>query len=94
MRAKALVVFPGGFGTLDEMFEVLTLKQTGRMQQVPVILFGREFWEKLINFQFLADEGVISDHHLELIQFAETPQEAWEIITKFHQLGETYVPTP
>lgn len=92
MRAKALVVFPGGFGTLDELFEVLTLKQTGRTQQVPVILFGREFWEKLINFQFLADEGVIGDEHLKLIQFAETPIEAWEIIHRFHQLGEQYVP--
>lgn len=92
MRAKALVVFPGGFGTLDELFEVLTLKQTGRTQQVPVILFGREFWDRLINFQFLADEGVIGDEHLKLIQYAETPLEAWEIIHRFHQLGQEYIP--
>jgi len=83
MRAKALVVFPGGFGTLDELFEVLTLRQTGRMQEIPVILFGREYWEKAINWQFFADEGVIADHHLNLIQYAETPQEAWEIIKNF-----------
>jgi uncharacterized protein (TIGR00730 family) len=88
MRAKALVVFPGGFGTLDELFEVLTLKQTGRMQDIPVILYGREFWDKLIDFQFLADEGVIADHHLKLIQFAETPEAAWELICKFHRLRE------
>lgn len=88
LRAKALVVFPGGFGTLDEMLEVLTLKQTGRMQDVPVILFGRKFWDQVINFQFLADEGVIADHHLKLIQYAETPREAWEQICRFHRLRE------
>ncbi len=88
MRAKALVVFPGGFGTLDELMEVLTLKQTGRMQDIPVILFGRKFWEQVVNFQFLADEGVIADHHLKLIQYAETPAEAWELISRFHRLRE------
>ncbi len=88
LRAKALVVFPGGFGTLDEMLEVLTLKQTGRMQDIPVILFGRKFWDQVINFQFLADEGVIADHHLKLIQYAETPREAWEQISRFHRLRE------
>ena len=88
MRAKALVVFPGGFGTLDEMLEVLTLKQTGRMQDIPVILYGRQFWDQVINFQALADEGVIADHHLKLIQYAETPTEAWELITRFHRLRE------
>ena len=88
MRAKALVVFPGGFGTLDELLEVLTLKQTGRMQDIPIILFGRAFWDQVINFQFLADEGVIGDHHLKLIQYAETPAEAWELICRFHRLRE------
>lgn len=88
MRARALVAFPGGFGTLDELFEVLTLKQTGRMQDVPVILFGREFWDRVINFQHLADEGVIGDHHLKLIEYAETPQEAWDIISKHHRRPE------
>lgn len=88
MRAKALVVFPGGFGTLDELLEVLTLKQTGRMQDIPVILVGRSFWDRVINFQVLADEGVIADHHLKLIQYAETSQEAWDLIHRFHRLRE------
>jgi uncharacterized protein (TIGR00730 family) len=84
MRARALVVFPGGFGTLDELFDALTLRQTGRMQAIPIILFGQEYWQKVINFQFLADEGVIADEHLDLIDYAETPQEAWDLITRFH----------
>jgi uncharacterized protein (TIGR00730 family) len=84
LRAKALVIFPGGFGTLDELFDALTLRQVGRMQQIPIILFGREYWNNVINFQFLADEGVIRDEHLELISYAETPQEAWDLITTFH----------
>jgi uncharacterized protein (TIGR00730 family) len=88
LRAKALVAFPGGFGTLDELMEVLTLKQTGRMQDIPIILFGRSFWDQVINFQFLADEGVIADHHLKLIQYAETPTEAWDLICRFHRLRE------
>jgi hypothetical protein len=86
LRAMALVVFPGGFGTLDELFEVLTLRQTGRMQHIPVILIGREFWEKAVDFQFLADEGTISDLDLERFRIVETAEEAWEIIRKFHHL--------
>ena len=84
MRAKALVVFPGGYGTLDELFEVLTLRQTGRMQPIPIILCGREYWHHVVNFQYLADEGVIRDEHLELLQFVDTAAEAWDIIQKFH----------
>ena len=83
LRAAAVVLFPGGFGTLDEMFETLTLRQTHRMQPVPIILFGRDYWSKVINFQFLADSGVISDDHLKLFTYAETPQEAWEQIVVF-----------
>ena len=83
-RAKALVVFPGGFGTLDELFDALTLRQTHRMQAIPIILFGKEYWSRVIDFQFLADEGVIADEHLDLVDFAERPEEAWEIIMKFH----------
>jgi uncharacterized protein (TIGR00730 family) len=86
-RAKALVVFPGGFGTMDELFDALTLRQTQRMQAIPIILFGKEYWSRVIDFQFLADEGVISDEHLDLIDFAETPHEAWDIITQFHGNG-------
>ncbi len=84
LRAKALVVFPGGFGTLDELFDALTLRQTERMQAIPIVLYGRSYWERVIDFQFLADEGVIADEHLELIQYAESPQEAWDCITRFH----------
>ncbi len=85
LRAKALVIFPGGFGTLDELFDALTLRQTRRMQEIPIILFGREYWDRVINFEFLADEGTIDDEDLDLIDYAETPQEAWDIIQRFHQ---------
>ncbi|OYV78423.1 MAG: Rossman fold protein, TIGR00730 family [Planctomycetia bacterium 21-64-5] len=85
LRAKALIVFPGGFGTLDELFDALTLRQTHRMQEIPVVLFGREYWDRVIDFRFLADEGVIADEHLDLISYAEAPQDAWDIITRFHQ---------
>ena len=85
IRARALVAFPGGFGTLDELFETLTLRQTRRMQEIPIILFGREYWDKVIDFQFLAQEGTIDDQDLDLFRYAETPEEAWEIIRKFHE---------
>ena len=84
MRAKALIVFPGGFGTLDELFDALTLRQTNRMQAIPIILFGREYWERVVDFQFLADEGVVADEHLDLVDYAQTPEEAWRIISCFH----------
>ncbi len=87
LRAKALVIFPGGFGTLDELFDALTLRQTGRMQEIPIILFGKEYWSSVIDFNFLADEGVIADHHLDLIDYAETAAEAWEKIGNFHNLS-------
>ena len=80
MRARALCVFPGGFGTLDEMFEALTLIQTGRMKRVPFLLFGRAFWEKIINWEALADAGTISAEDLDLFRFVETAAEAAEII--------------
>ena len=85
LRARALIAFPGGFGTLDELFEALTLRQTHRMQEIPIVLFGREYWDHVIDFQFLADEGAILDEHLELISYAESPEEAWEIIDRFHR---------
>ncbi len=86
LRAMALVVFPGGFGTLDELFEVITLRQTGRMQHIPVILVGREYWNRVIDFAFLADEGVIADDDLKLFEFADTAPAAWQIIREFHKL--------
>jgi uncharacterized protein (TIGR00730 family) len=90
LRAAAVVLFPGGFGTLDEMFETLTLRQTHRMQPVPIILFGRDYWSKVINFQFLADSGVIADEHLKLFTYAETAEEAWQQILDFHETMKTH----
>ncbi|MFI5198386.1 MAG: TIGR00730 family Rossman fold protein [Thermoanaerobaculia bacterium] len=84
MRAKALVAFPGGFGTLDELFETLTLIQTGKMRRVPVVLVGRAYWEKLINWQFLVDEGAIAKKDLDLIAYAETAAEAWGAIVDYY----------
>jgi uncharacterized protein (TIGR00730 family) len=81
MRAKAICVFPGGFGTLDELFEALTLIQTNRMAPVPFLLFGREFWNDIINWQALSDAGTISRADLDLFKFVDTAQEAMEIIT-------------
>jgi len=86
LRAAALVVFPGGFGTMDELFELLCLRQTRRMQQIPIILYGRAYWDGVINFKRLADEGVIDDEDIKLIDYAETPEQAWSIIAKFHGL--------
>ena len=80
MRARAICVFPGGFGTLDELFETLTLIQTGRMQRVPFVLFGRTFWDKIINWQALADAGTIAERDLDLFRFVETAQEAATLI--------------
>ena len=80
MRSIGAVFFPGGFGTLDELFELLTLHQTGMKNKIPIILFGREYWDKIINFEYLADLGLISDEHLNLFEYADTASEAWEII--------------
>ncbi|QIL69270.1 TIGR00730 family Rossman fold protein [Diaphorobacter sp. HDW4B] len=86
MRAKALVAFPGGFGTLDELFEVLTLVQTGKAKALPIILFGSEFWKKLINFDALVEQGTISASDLKLFKYVDDPAEAWQIIKDFYKL--------
>ncbi len=80
MRARAITVFPGGFGTLDELFEALTLIQTGRMKRVPFLLFGREFWQKIINWDALSEAGTISAEDLDLFKFVDTAEEAAAII--------------
>ncbi len=80
MRAVALVCFPGGFGTLDELFEVLTLKQTGKSRMRPILLFGREFWTRLIDFDLLVDTGMISPEDVHLFRFVETAEEAWAML--------------
>ncbi len=84
LRAKALVVFPGGFGTFDELFETLTLIQTGKMPRTPVILVGKSFWERIVDFEAMVDEGVISPEDLELFRYAETAQDAWRMVNEFH----------
>src|SRR3990167_2193573 len=89
MRSIALVSFPGGFGTLDELFEALTLIQTGKCRKRPVLLFGREFWTKLINFDHLVDTGMISPEDLDLFRFVETADEAWETLQQVYGLGQT-----
>ncbi|HSV44667.1 MAG TPA: TIGR00730 family Rossman fold protein [Ramlibacter sp.] len=86
MRAKALVAFPGGFGTLDELFEVITLVQTRKAKQVPIVLFGTDYWKKLINFDLLIDEGVISPADLDLFSYADDAQTAWDLIRGFYRL--------
>jgi uncharacterized protein (TIGR00730 family) len=86
MRAKALVAFPGGFGTLDELFEVITLVQTRKAKQVPIVLFGSDYWKRLVNFDVLIEEGVISAADLDLFQYADEPEAAWEIIKGFYRL--------
>ena len=82
MRAKSLVAFPGGFGTLDELFETLTLIQTGKVTPIPVLLFGQKFWERIVNFDALVEEGTISAKDLQLFQFVETAEEAWDAIAQ------------
>ncbi len=86
MRAKALVAFPGGFGTLDELFEVITLVQTGKARPVPIILFGSDYWKRLINFDVLIEEGAVSPDDLKLFQYVDHPQLAWDAIRQFYQL--------
>ena len=86
LRARAVAVFPGGFGTLDEFMELLTLIQTGKMKPIPILLFGAEFWNKVINFQALADEGVINHEDLNLFHWVETAEDAWAKIAEFYEL--------
>ena len=84
IRARALAIFPGGFGTLDELFDALTLIQTRKIEPMPVLMFGGAFWRKVINFEAMADEGVISPEDLSLIRYVDTPEEAWRVVEEFH----------
>ena len=85
MLAKALVIFPGGFGTMDELFEVLTLVQTGKVPKLPIILFGKEYWTKVVNFQHFVDEGMISPEDIKLFRYADRAEEAWKMIQAFYK---------
>lgn len=87
MRAKALVAFPGGFGTLDELFEVMTLVQTRKARPVPILLFGTEFWKSLINMEALVEAGTISPEDLQLFHYVDSPEAAWRIICDFYALS-------
>ena len=86
LRAKAVAVFPGGFGTFDEFFELLTLVQTGKMKAMPILLFGKDFWNRVVDFEALAEEGTISPRDLDLITWCETADEAWDAIANFYDL--------
>ncbi len=86
MRAKALVAFPGGFGTLDELFEVITLVQCKKAKPVPIVLFGSEYWKRLLHFDVLVDEGMISPEDVDLFKLVDDPQDAWDHIVQFYAL--------
>nr|WP_295464000.1 LOG family protein [Mesorhizobium sp.] len=88
MRAKAVAIFPGGFGTMDEFFETLTLIQTGRMERVPVILFGSDFWHRALDLDFLAEQGTISPGDQHIINYADTAAEAWDVIRTFYGIEQ------
>jgi len=85
LRARAVAVFPGGYGTFDELFETLTLVQTGKVRPLPILLFGREFWERVVNFKALAEEGVISPGDLDLFHWCDDADEAWKVVTDFYE---------
>ncbi|WP_298669436.1 LOG family protein, partial [uncultured Sphingomonas sp.] len=85
LHARALAAFPGGFGTFDELFELLTLIQTGKIAPIPVLLFGRDFWERVVNFDALVEEGVVSERDLEIFTYVETAAEGWAAVQRFYQ---------
>ena len=94
MHARAVAVFPGGFGTFDEFFELLTLIQTGKMRPLPVLLFGRAFWDEVVNWRALADNGVISPQDLDLFRYVESADEAWKIVCDYWDLDERGIGRP
>ncbi|MCA1749452.1 MAG: LOG family protein [Parasphingopyxis sp.] len=85
LRARAVAVFPGGFGTFDELFELLCLIQTGKIAPLPIVLFGEEFWTRVVDFNALAEEGTISPDDLNIVRFVETGEEAWEKVREFYR---------
>lgn len=87
IRSRALVCFPGGYGTLDELFEALTLLQTKKIKPIPLLLFGKKYWSKLINFKLLVSEGMICPSDLKLFHYVESAEQAWKIIAKFYNLA-------
>ena len=94
LHARALAAFPGGFGTFDELFELLTLIQTGKIAPIPVLLVGRSFWERVVNFDALVEEGVVSEKDLGIFTYVETAQEAWDVVQRFYQDRAAQEPSP
>lgn len=84
LKARAVAAFPGGFGTFDELFELLTLIQTGKIKPIPVLLYGREFWERVVNFEALVEEGVVSERDLGIFHYVDTPAEGWAMVQRFY----------
>lgn len=91
LRSKALVVYPGGFGTLDELFEILTLVQTQKTNIIPVVMVGKKYWKKAIDFDFLKEEGVITSQDLEIFKIVENATEAWKYILDWHKHKDTHL---
>ena len=94
LHARALAAFPGGFGTFDELFELLTLIQTGKVAPIPVLLFGREFWSKVINFEALVEEGVVSERDLGIFTYVDSAAEGWAVVQRFYQERQAQDPSP
>lgn len=88
-RARALVIFPGGFGTMDELFEILTLIQTKKSPAIPIVMVGKEYWNRIINLEFLKEEDVIGGHDLDMVSYVENAQEAWDTILQWHKDHQT-----
>src|SRR3546814_6751422 len=87
MRAQALVCFPGGFGTMDELFEALTLIQTGKIDPIPVLLFGESWWRRIVDFEAMVEEGVIAPEDLGIFRYVDTAEAAWEAVEAFYRGG-------
>lgn len=94
LRARAVAIFPGGFGTLDEFFETLTLIQTGRMERIPVLLFGIEFWRRVIDFEALAEAGTISPEDPKLFHVVDSADDGWEVVREHYNLPDVVLPDP
>jgi len=92
LRARAVAIFPGGFGTMDELFEALTLIQTGRMERIPLLLFGTAFWSKVLNFDALVEAGTVGPDDVKLLSFVDTAKEGWDVIRAHYRLPEITVP--
>jgi uncharacterized protein (TIGR00730 family) len=92
LRARAVAVFPGGYGTFDEMFELLTLIQTGKVRPLPILLFGRDYWNRVVDFNAMVEEGVIAPHDLDLLHWSEDAAEAWDFVTRYYEDNPRPVP--